>query len=430
MATLDRKRNSYRVRVSLSEDRRVPITIGAVSKQVAEASRRFISDLEASRAAGVEPRAETRAWLADLEDDLHQRIAKTGLVAPRRPKTPTQTIKTIGDAIDQFFATSNTVPVTALAYKQGTDCLADHFSRVRPVAGIDTADVDQFVANLRKSKLAGPTMSKRLQVIKRIFSRCVRWGWIQRNPFEHVRPGKQTNPERLRYITAADVRKLIDAAPDAEWRAIIALARFGGLRCPSEVLSLRWDQVDFQQSRVRVPSPKTAKAGKPFRIIPLFAELRPYLEDLRQVKDAESEFVISRYRVSTTNLRTYLDRIIGRAKVPTFPKPFQNMRASRATDIQKAFGPKAATDWLGHTEGVALLHYWQTTEADFLQAATTGTSSPKEGGQKGGQTPTDIKRQEVSPEGDTLDYQLKNAVFEELDGIPEKNQWALQDSNL
>lgn len=49
---------------------------------------------------------------------------------------------------------------------------------------------------------------------------------------------------------------VIAKAPDAEWRLIIALTRYGGLRCPSEVLSLEWPHVDWERERMTVFSPK------------------------------------------------------------------------------------------------------------------------------------------------------------------------------
>ena len=52
---------------------------------------------------------------------------------------------------------------------------------------------------------------------------------------------------------------------------IFALARYGGLRTPSETKSLKWGDVDFERGRIRVPSPKTEHhEGKGSRLIPLF----------------------------------------------------------------------------------------------------------------------------------------------------------------
>lgn len=52
-----------------------------------------------------------------------------------------------------------------------------------------------------------------------------------------------------------------------------AVGPLDGLRCPSEVLSLRWCDIDGGKGRIRVPSPKTEHIkGMASRIIPLFPE--------------------------------------------------------------------------------------------------------------------------------------------------------------
>ena len=63
------------------------------------------------------------------------------------------------------------------------------------------------------------------------------------------------------------------ACPDDNWWVIFALARFGGMRTPSEVLNLAWEDVDWKQLRLRIDSPKTG-----FRTCPLFPELLPLLK--------------------------------------------------------------------------------------------------------------------------------------------------------
>ncbi len=87
------------------------------------------------------------------------------------------------------------------------------------------------------------------------------------------------NTARAFYVTREATEKIIAACPDAEWRLIVALARYGGLRTPSETFALTWADVDWEHNRIRVPSPKTAcHAGRESRMLPLFPELRPHLE--------------------------------------------------------------------------------------------------------------------------------------------------------
>jgi integrase len=79
-------------------------------------------------------------------------------------------------------------------------------------------------------------------------------------------------------VPAADAVRVIDCCPNGWWKLLVALARFGGLRIPSEAFPLMWADVDWERNRLTVPSPKTEGHGKPHRVIPLFPLLRPHLE--------------------------------------------------------------------------------------------------------------------------------------------------------
>lgn len=56
---------------------------------------------------------------------------------------------------------------------------------------------------------------------------------------------------------------------------------YGGLRCPSEVLRFTWDDVDWERERITIHASKTEHhRGGRVRQIPVFPELRPYLDDV------------------------------------------------------------------------------------------------------------------------------------------------------
>src|SRR5690606_20279019 len=105
---------------------------------------------------------------------------------------------------------------------------------------------------------------------------------------------------------------------------LFALSRFGGLRCPSEHLALRWIDVDWENKQLTIRSPKTEfYDGQDSRVIPMFPELRPYLDDVWKLakeavlaldsKERAKVHVITRYRDANSNLWTQLERIIARA---------------------------------------------------------------------------------------------------------------------
>jgi integrase len=166
---------------------------------------------------------------------------------------------------------------------------------------------------------------------------------------------------------------VIAKAPDAQWQLIIALSRYGGLRCPSEHLALRWSDIDWEASRITVPSPKTSRHGKAYRVMPLFPELRPFLGAVRDevnpgIDVPFSDPVITRYRDINMNLRTQMLRIMRRAGVEPWERLFHNLRAGRQTELADQFPARVVADWLGNSPEIAERHYLKTTEAHVQRA--------------------------------------------------------------
>ena len=61
--------------------------------------------------------------------------------------------------------------------------------------------------------------------------------------------------------------------------------------------------MDWERGRIIVHSPKTEPhEGGESRQIPIFPELRPYLEEAWEQAEPGTEFVITRYRDSNANL--------------------------------------------------------------------------------------------------------------------------------
>jgi integrase len=190
------------------------------------------------------------------------------------------------------------------------------------------------------------------------------------NVFTDVKASGQANRDRQFHVDRDVIFRVIDAAPDAEWRLIIALSRFGGLRCPSEHLALRWQDVDWERNRFCVDSPKTGQ-----RWIPIFPELRPYLDECFELAEERSDHVITRYRNSNANLRTTFTKIIRRAGEKPWPKLFHNLRASRETELASEYPIHVVCEWIGNTAAIAARHYLTVREADFESAVQGGAKS-------------------------------------------------------
>ncbi|WP_020473829.1 site-specific integrase [Zavarzinella formosa] len=188
------------------------------------------------------------------------------------------------------------------------------------------------------------------------------------HPFEDVIAGTMANPGRQFFDIHEDRLKLIEAAPTAEWRALIALARFGGLRILSEIIPLTWPDFLWNRGWFRVTSPKTAHhEGKGERLAPIFPELKPRLDELFEQATPGQVSVFTSFR-SGDNLRTSLTRLIRKAGLTPWKRLFQNLRNSRETELVDVFPSHAVTTWIGNSHLIAVKYYLQVRDSDFDRA--------------------------------------------------------------
>ncbi len=349
---------------------RTTIRLGRVTKRQSEALKVRVEQLLASRNTGVLD-TEAASWLGTIDDKLHRKLAKAGLVEARERAAPT-----LGLLLDEVFAALNVKRTTRVTYAQTRDSLEAFFGTTLPLSKLTPLEAQRWHRSLRDEGLAEATISKRTKTARQFFKLALRWKMIRENPFADIKAGVQTNRNRMRFVTREMVQRVLDAAPDAEWRVIIALSRFGGLRCPSESFALRWEDVDFAAGRMLVRSPKTeGYAGREYRHVPIFAELRPYLEDAHELAPAGTEFVVWKRRAAA-NLRTPMLKIIRRAGIEPWPKPFHNLRASRQTELAEEFPIHVVCAWLGNTPEIARNHYLLVTEGHWQRAVGGDGSRP------------------------------------------------------
>jgi integrase len=242
------------------------------------------------------------------------------------------------------------------------DTRTSFFELFLPDKSVETLTLDRLLEwkIYLLGELAEATVAGRIKKLKALLNWAVDREWLVTSPARKLTPGNSRNREYDRFVTMAEYAKLLDACPDQEWRTIIALARIGGLRCPSELRQLRW--TDILQDRFTVHSPKTEHhAGRDKRVIPLFAELREELDRL----DKTTEFVIQSFQGTTWNLHEPFRKIVERAGLGRIRCPFVNMRRSRANEVVRRWGEAKESQWIGHSWDVMEKHYLLQLDEDF-----------------------------------------------------------------
>lgn len=179
--------------------------------------------------------------------------------------------------------------------------------------------------------MAQATANKHAKRVKKLFAEAVRDRLLRVSPADDQKIGGEVNRARDAYVTRQMAAAVLGQC-DQEWALIFGLCRFVGFRCPTEVLALRWQDVDWESSKLRVDSVKTG-----LRWCPIFPELRPLLDQAFSEAPVGATFCIQAYRGSEQNLRSQLHRIIRRAKLEPWEKAFVNLRASCRTDLQERF---------------------------------------------------------------------------------------------
>ena len=292
MASISRDANgTKRVCFTDGDSERKSVRLGTASVKAAEAFRLRIEDLLSNKTLGRSHDAELSAWLRDLPERMHARLARVGLVEPRARTVAV----TLGNLLNRYRRDGDGEARDGRQPHRASDreARANTWAKRYPIAAllsITTAHADNWRKAIAEAGLATATVAKRVHVAKAIFRKAVKWGMISASPFADLRAGSQCNPDRAFYVAPESIGAILAACPDDQWRAIVALSRYAGLRCPSEVVALKWGDVNWERGRLMVRSPKTAgHDGHAMRVVPIAPELRPILLTLFEQAEPGTE---------------------------------------------------------------------------------------------------------------------------------------------
>ena len=382
MASISRQKNGRRtIQFVGSDRRRRSIRLGKMSQRDADAVKVKIERLVAATITGHAPDDETSRWVAALDAKMSEKLVRAGLIP--KPKQPA-TIA-LGPFLHDYISSRIDVkPATKEVWQLVVRNLLAYFGAERDLAAITEGDADLFKMFLIQEELASTTVAKRLQFTRMFFDAARKQRLISANPFAEVKATSVVRLDGRRFITPEETERLL-AVCDPTWRMIVALARYGGLRTPSETLSLRWQDVDWNSDRIVVQSPKTEHhPGKGSRVIPLFPELKPILAEAFELAPEGAKYVVGgNYRERSLtikgwkncNLRTQFKRLIQRAGLTPWPRLFHAMRASRETELAKDHPIHVVVGWMGNTVSIAMRYYLQITDADFDRATQSAAES-------------------------------------------------------
>jgi len=373
MASITRHKNGHRsIQFIAPGGKRKTIRIGKTPQKIAEGMRVKVEALLAAAVTGQPIDLDTARWLERLDQCLLKKLAATGLVADREAaRLGAFTEKYIGGRTDIKERTRDRL-------RNARRHLIEYFGEERRLIEITAGEAEAWRIHLGELGLKPATVGKLIKQARQFFSAAIRLQLISSNPFASIKASQQVNPARLAFVPRTTITRVLRVCPDEEWRLLVVLARFGGLRIPSESITLRWRDIDWEKGRMLITSPKTEHhEGHGSREIPLFPELRQYLTLAREVAGFDAEYVITRYRHPNSNLGVPFARFLRRAGVEPWPKIFQNLRSTRETELAETYPLHVVCAWMGNSQPVAAKHYLQVTDDHFAQAAELEVRHPE-----------------------------------------------------
>ncbi|MDX1964325.1 MAG: site-specific integrase [Pirellulales bacterium] len=372
MASLIYTKGTARIEYKNQGGRRSTLRLGKMPKANAKQALTHIESLIGAKQSGTTIPAVTAAWLKDVGSQLRGKLAAHDLV-PGLKSAKLDDYLTAEIAARRDYSANTTRNA-----KMFQAAIVGYFGNcdLREITESSAADWKQSMVN---NEYSPATISKWIVLARQWFKVALRKKLVDENPFADAKAGSQSNSQRLVFVDRATIQKVIDACPNTEWRLMLALSRYGALRVPSELRNLKWTDVNWEANTLTFDSQKTAKCGKPYRTIPLFPELRPYLDEAYEQASEGALFVFGdELRLgSDAVVRMRILKLLRRIGIQPWPRITHNLRASRIMELSDHFPQAVVAEWCGNSEAISQLHYQRavTTHFDRAVSGETGLQS-------------------------------------------------------
>jgi len=349
---------------------RKTIRLGKVARKPAETVKRMVEALLAALKMGVSPPEDVSSWVAQLLPWMRDKLVAVGLVAASTESTKETESDNFKTWCEEYLAKRvDLKDRTTYLLGQVIKSLVAEFGPDAKLKDITKGHAEEWRLSLIAKGLGDNTIRRRCGRAKQFFAAAIRKRLITENPFDGFKTNVRPDKSKFFFVSREMSDKIMENCGAIQNKLVFGLARWGGLRTPSETLALRWEHVDWENECIKILSPKTERhEGHESRLIPMFPELRPLLEDARELAADGEEHVVTICRGDGKHFRTIVQQAIRKSGFEPWPKLFQNLRSTRETELVETFPVHVATAWIGNSAPVAKESYFQVTPEHFARA--------------------------------------------------------------
>jgi integrase len=221
-----------------------------------------------------------------------------------------------------------------------------------PLRRFNTLLAEQYQTDLINRNLKPATVNKHLSIIKAMIKKAVDWGFVEEETLKMVRKVKMLteNNKRLRYLSRDECQELISCC-DLHLKPIVITALNTGMR-KSEVLNLRWDQVDLTHGFILLDITKNGER----REIPIHSTMKETFKSISRRLDVPHVFFDSKTGKPYQNVKRSFATACKRAKLIDFR--FHDLRHTFGSQlVMSGIDITTVKELLGHKTLTMTLRY-------------------------------------------------------------------------
>ena len=233
--------------------------------------------------------------------------------------------------------------------KRGIKQLVDVFGN-HDVNDLNTREIEQWQSKRLKYNKPS-TVNRLLATLKHMVNKGTHWGMASDNALKQVRNVKllPENNRRLRFLSTEDCQRLIECC-HKDLKPIVVVALHTGMR-KSEILNLKWKQVDLMHSFILLDTSKNGER----REIPINTTLDYLFKEIPH--SVESEYVFTgKTGKPLTDIKKGFHAALRRAEISDFR--FHDLRHTFASQLVMAgIDITSIKELLGHKSLTMTMRY-------------------------------------------------------------------------
>lgn len=242
-----------------------------------------------------------------------------------------------------------------------------------PLTRFNSALLEQFQTDKLNAGCKPATVNRYLAALKHIFSKALDWEMVNEETLNKIKKVKQLeeNNKRLRYLSPEECQALINSCDDY-LQPIVLTALHTGMR-KTEILKLKWNQVDMKNGFINLSDTKSGKR----RSIPINETLYKTLKLIDRRLDVQYVFFNPATGKHYYDIKKAFNRACEKVKITDFR--FHDLRHTFASQLLMGGGDLVALkEILGHADIKMTLRYSHLASAHMKKAVNILDSKLKE----------------------------------------------------